>query len=86
MVVAICDVYIAFPVDTTAVGPLQPSPGGVSPVAISAQMPAGNRRNNAGVGVYAADGVVFGINYYDVTLVVAPNGQVAKRAGPPSPL
>ena len=74
MVVAICDVYIAFPSHLTAMRPVQPSLGGVSTVAIPSLMPAGNRRDDASGGVYAPDGVVFGIYHYYVTLRVAPDG------------
>ena len=74
MVVAIGDVYIAFPVYLAAMGPVQSRPGGVSTVAVSTQVPAGNRGDNVGCGVDAADGVVFGINHNDVTQPVAPDG------------
>ena len=74
VVVAIGDVDIAFPVNRTAMRPVQSSLGGVSPVAFGTMMSAGDRRNYAGAYVYAPDGVVFGIYHYDVILPVAPNG------------
>ena len=50
-------------------------------------MPAGNRCDDAGAAVYASDSVVFGIDYYDVILLVAsnrfrraPSGQESRSA------
>ena len=74
MVVAVGNVDGAVGGDAATVRPVKAGVGGRAAVAVAAAPPAGDGGHEAGGGVNAADGVVFGVHHDDIAGGVAAQG------------